>query len=1258
MKSETNEAKRRSFRVLSCFAAAPGQRYTRWGLLRLHPSTLASQPSARSFSARRAASLAATVLSVLAFFALLTASASAAEERAHIFAASFGEGQLSLLAPGVNTPGSGVAVNQSTHDVYVADTANHRVEQFSSAGVFVRAWGWGVSDGASEFEVCTLACLPGLAGTAPGQFETPVSIAVDNAPGGEGDVYVADYAGFQSPDSHVQKFTAEGALVKSWGVEGQLGEGPLTNNEGFFDIGGITVDSTGELWASTGNGLFEFERSGTFVRRTSLEHLSGSSIGLAAAAAGETYATTAGEVREFDASGADLGEVFAAGEQSLTGAAFDLGTNELLVDERTSIATVPGSCVSRSEPPFCSASATFGAPQLSGGAGLAVDSESHAVFAADTAANRIDVFALEPPGPPVVTNESLSNVTGDSATLEANVNPRGEPGEEPTRYEFQYGACASASTCTSSPYDHAAPAPEGSIAPDFESHLVTVHVSGLTPGSLYHYRLVAHNSHGPVEGPEQTFTTQGSGGSLVLPDGRQWEMVSPPNKLGALIEPIAEFGVVQAAVGGDGITYLANTAIESNAEGSANEVQVLSTRSSGGWSSRNIAIPHVAPTGRPNGVGLEDRLFAPDLSSSVIQPMGPFNPGLSPEEASEDTAFLHNLNPSCGTSCYRPLVTSKPGFANVEPSVHFGEDALCEAQSVGQARPICGPFFEGGSEDLHNIVLKAKAELVPGTATGQLYEWRGGPLAPVSLLPGGEPAERPLLSQGNGAVSSDGSRIVWRDAATTELFLRDQTSLKTIQLDQAEAGCTPCESGGGSFQVASRVASPSGYRVLFTSHGALTEDSGASPNGAGGSEARDLYECKIPAGSLICQLTDLTPVHEGERASVQEEVLGASQDASWVYFVAHGVQATTPNSRGQTAVPGRPNLYLRHEGTTTFITTLSAGDGHDWLGLVEQPTRVSPGGRWLEFMSQATPTGYDNRDVATGKPVAEVYLYDAAANRVLCASCDPTGARPVGVEDEKIAADHGGLAGGVKTWPSHELMAANVPGSVSYDRPAALHQPRYLFDSGRLFFNSADGVVPQDSNGTEDVYEFEPAGMKNAEGRELCTTASTTFSAASGGCVALISSGTSGQESAFLDASETGGDVFFLTSARLLPGQDVDAARDVYDAHECTSASPCLPPVAQAPPACTTEPSCKASPAPQPSIFGAPASATFAGPGNLTRPPAAPVKHKTAAQLRAEKLKKALKACKKDKQKHKRQACEKQARKRYGAKAATHKPGK
>jgi hypothetical protein len=338
---------------------------------------------------------------------------------------------------------------------------------------------------------------------------------------------------------------------------------------------------------------------------------------------------------------------------------------------------------------------------------------------------------------------------------------------------------------------------------------------------------------------------------------------------------------------------------------------------------------------------------------------------------------------------------------------------------------------------------------------------------------------------------------------------------------------------------------------------------------------------------------------------------------------------------------------------TSFIATLSGGDSHDWaldegtpVSLPGQPTRVSNDGQWLELMSQASLTGYDNRDASSESPVAEVYLFDAASGRLECASCEPSGERPSGVEYKRLQAGYGGLVGGNGIWPSAALVAANVPGWTAKGVAISRYQPRYLSDSGRLFFDTAAALVPQDSNGTQDVYEYDPLGMRGAEERVECEESFSTFSARSGGCVSLISSGASAQESAFMDASESGDDVFFLTSAKLSP-LDRDASRDIYDAHVCTTVEPCITfPNVQSPP-CTTEASCKAAPSPQPSVFGAPASATFQGLGNPGAAVPAVVKAKAKPLTRAQKLAAALKACKR-KPKKQRAGCQAKARKRYG----------
>jgi hypothetical protein len=343
-------------------------------------------------------------------------------------------------------------------------------------------------------------------------------------------------------------------------------------------------------------------------------------------------------------------------------------------------------------------------------------------------------------------------------------------------------------------------------------------------------------------------------------------------------------------------------------------------------------------------------------------------------------------------------------------------------------------------------------------------------------------------------------------------------------------------------------------------------------------------------------------------------------------------------------------MYDTVTGKTKFIAQLPSEDYHDWdpydgtvLSLLT--AGVSPDGRYLAFMSEEDLTGYDNTDARSGQPDVEVFLYDSSTGRLTCASCDPSGGRPSGVFDAEA---YPGLlvdpaSGYGANWGGHWL-AGSIPGWTNTTEFDSYYRSRYLSDSGRLFFNSADALVPHDTNGVEDVYEYEPPASSEAPASDTCTVESSTYSPRSGGCVGLISSGTSGEESAFLDASETGDDVFFLTAARLVP-QDLDDAFDVYDAHVCTASSPCPAGVAAQSPPCATADACRAAPSSQPSSFGAPPSATFAGAGNLQPAVSKPVVKKKVLSA-AQKLAAALRKCR-TKPKRKRGSCEAGARRLY-----------
>jgi DNA-binding beta-propeller fold protein YncE len=1186
--------------------------------LREHASPYAPNASSSSTGHRhlRHASAAAMCLAVVG---LAHASAPAWALRAHAFAGSFGgegagNGQLALAA--------GVAVSRASGEVYVIDSANNRVERFSATGKYISQF-----DGKGEAPV-RLRFFKAEEG--PNVADS--GIAIDNSSGGadpsRGDVYVAD-----TGHNVIDKFTAAGAYV------GRITKTPSGPLAGLF---GVAVDSSGVLWDYQESG--QIDSFGDAVGNPFLSSRTAHAVqrhpGFAVDAEGSLYANINGNGEEGPISGLTILAKLNAGGEALNEAvdreasiapAVDLASNELYLDNASTVGAFSpdGAMLER-----------FGLGHLSGGAaahpveaseiygGIAVNPESGNVYVADSGTDRIDIFAPEAPSAPTVHELLSKEVTAGSAELAASIDPHGAP----TSYYFQYGP--SSCTASPSPCSDVPAAPGAPVGADFEAHNVAAHLEGLAAGT-YYYRVLAVNEHGPTEGAQRTFTVPP--GEPALPDGRSWELVSPPSKNGAVVAlgvGYREGEALQASADGTAMTYGATAAIGAEPQGnrSLEWSQIFSARSPTGWSSQDIAPKNEAATGFTAGNVSVYKQFSTDLSLGLVEQSPGDEPPLSPE-ATEKTIYLHEQN-----GVYKPLVTT----ANVLPGKEFGP----------------GLQFLGATPDLSHVVFRSPVALIAnaGEVPEHLYEWAGGRLQLVSVLADGTPAAGEVqLGDATGeirnvrnAISSDGSRIFFSTTGEGEqrrLYMRDVASGKSVRLDVAQGpGVPEPERAEARFQ----TAAADGSRVFFTDTQRLTADSTASPEGE--NQRADLYECEVidEGGKPACSLHDLTVAQPGENADVQGELMGASEDGTYVYVVATGVLAPG-------ASPGADNLYELHDTgagwTSRLVAILSSEDERDWDGirldnqrngeleeaLQHLTARVSPHGRWLTFMSDRSLTGYDNVDLVSGKADEEVFLYDALSNRLVCASCNPSGARPTGVFDPAGVQRPRLLIDSDEDWQGRWL-AASIPGWTPADNQHALTQSRYLSDSGRLFFDSAEALVPPDVNGRADVYQYEPLGIGG------CTAALETFSEASGGCVALISSGTSGEESAFLDASASGGDAFFLTASRLAP-QDYDTALDIYDAHECTGASPCLGGLPVTRPPCATGEACKGAPSTQPARSAPSGSATFSGPGNLH-----PGTSKPRPPTRAKLLARALRACKK-KPRRRRAACEALARRRYGAKA-------
>ena len=1170
---------------------------------------------------------------------LWCAPALAISQRGHVF--SFSYGSKGSGEGGFSEP-LGVAVNDATGDVYVVDRKNKRVVQLEPV---LNGQGEPVSEKyVRSFEV-----------------PSPASVAVDDsteaADPSKGDVYVVGDSG-----KTVYKFSSEGvpiATIVRFETKTEREETEQEEKKGkkqqekaskLVGVDGVAVDAGGSLfvYAQEGGAVDRFNdaviNEGEAGVATGLGGRG--ELGLALDSEDDVFVGLLGEggfpvVSKLEGI---TGKVLipALDDEDTTAVAVNTSDvpanavdelNDIYVDnvsetsgkEQTAVAQFAPEAGGEPGGPIQS----FTAPGLLEGRGIAVDTRTGAVYVTDAASDKVDVFGLEPSGAPAITGVAARSLPATAPVssvtrLEARVNPKGLD----TSYYFEYGpgGCAS----VPSPCTRTVPADAGGGFGDVQESL---ELQDLAPGS-YHYRVIAENAFGTVDSAEHTFTILGFVGGLA--DGRAWEMVSPPVKFGAAIEALTrEGGLILASDDGDALTYVTDGALTEEAQGnrSPEMEQVLATRGSAQWSSQDIATPQSKAQGASSGQAPEYRLFSPDLSLALVQPWGTSaqsEPPLAPGAAQRTMYLRENA-----TGGYLPLVSE----TNVPMGTEFGNQ-------VG---------FVDATPDLSHVVLSSDVALTEPSVSEPfpgpgLYEWSGGVLRFVSVLPDGARAPVARLGYANAAanaISADGSRVIFTTSGETpgELYMRDTVAGKTIRLDGAQGVSEPPEASA-RFQ----TASSDGSHVFFTDDQRLTADSTAETK----HEQADLYECEVTEedGGPVCHLKDLTVNRvAGEHANVQGLLFGASEDGSTVYLVANGVLASNENGNGETAEPGMDNLYELHEEGTewsrTFIAVLSSEDSPEWEGGEHANTafltaRVSPNGRYLAFMSAGSPTGYDNVDQNSGQHDEEVYAYDSSTASLTCVSCDPSGAPPVGVLDKNESGEGLGLlVDRRRVWLGHWL-AGSIPGWTSQSLTSALVQSRYLSNEGRLFFDSPDDLLAGATNHEEDVYEYEPAGLGNCEG-------------ASGGCVALISSGSSPKESAFLEATPNGNSVFFLTAAQLLP-QDTDTAFDIYDARVCTSSSPCLAPPPPAPIGCSEADACRPASPSQQAPFAAAGSATPSGAGNFAPPQAKQevkgVQQSTKPLTRAQRLAKALKACAREHphSTKKRAVCAAHARRLYGPK--------
>lgn len=563
---------------------------------------------------------------------------------------------------------------------------------------------------------------------------------------------------------------------------------------------------------------------------------------------------------------------------------------------------------------------------------------------------------------------------------------------------------------------------------------------------------------------------------------RAWERVSPADKGGG--DLIAEGEPVAAAANGDRASFESRYGFaDTVGSGSVGHIVYLADRTSGGWNTHAVT-----PQGRPDakqiiGPTTHSNIFSSDLSHAITY--GYELPGATGDAPERMNMYLEDT----ATRALRTISSSQRG--NGEDPIQYWPNEF-----------FAGIELWGASEDLSHVALESWTQFLPtGTAPG--YP-QGEPLQPSFIFPYAYPYQNVYTWDNgilhlagilpDGSAPPEGSRVEPKNA---------QGVRGTMSADGSRQMFLAAPTAGAPQQLYLRIDHS---RTDFVSE---------SENPAFNEEAQNvLFEGMTPDGRYVFFSTDSSLLEEDENSSpdvyrwtegpdpehednltlitrdggayngpgVGGTLIGMSDDGSRVYL---------------TEGTGKLELWEEGSGLSTVAFVARPINSWQWLTLVATNPglgRVSPDGNWLAYIDRG----------------GTLNLYDRERDEVTT------------------------VAGNASIVPHlTEGGAGSPPG----------FRPRFLSNGGKVFFSSSEALVPQDTNGVADVYEYDgPAGK-----------------------LSLVTSGKGSQPMEFADASADGSDVFFLTRAQLVPS-DTDELVDLYDARvgggfdepEASPAAPCL----------------------------------------------------------------------------------------------------
>jgi len=602
------------------------------------------------------------------------------------------------------------------------------------------------------------------------------------------------------------------------------------------------------------------------------------------------------------------------------------------------------------------------------------------------------LYAFRPgsAGPPEIRGQSASRITEDEAVLEAEVNPNGIS----TSYHFEYVTQAQ---FDATGYAEAVKVPAlGASAGEGGAFVaVSQTVAGLSVDTAYRFRLSATNTECSAVGEAEESRAceeEGRDASFVTyptppPSVRGYELVTPPDTNGRMptAAPLGDLGGLGfptqlASPDGSSVLFAVEGGALPGFEGGGFNDAFVARRGSTGWQTVFAGLTGAQAERLYMGGADAEHLFSfwavDDSFASFSNYLRYPNGTIEPIGVGELGADLHAAGRWISAGGGHVIFATGLGFT---PAVRLEPDA-------------------------------------PATGIGAIYDRApGGPTHVVSLLPG----EITPSSKAEYLGASKSGNAVAFEVGTTIYERIDNARTVEVAAGATYAGIAA-----------------DGSRVFYVKGG-------------------DVFSFDPATGTS-------TPVGSGGESTV----VNVSADGSHVYFVSPRQLDAAKESTA-----GADNLYAWSTSGIDFVATVAHVDVTGvpeevgglglWVsdavsssqgrrtGPANDTSRTTADGTILVFESTAQLTDYDNEGHR------EIYRYEEGGN-LTCISCDPTGAAPH-FDDQ------------LESYSSERLMPFPPVNAISAIENVTA-------DGERVFFQSRDPLVVADLDDKQDVYEWRASG--------------------------------------------------------------------------------------------------------------------------------------------------------------------------------------